>query len=138
LNNKYNTYINNKSEISYKSFILAILLKLGLNLSNKGTFYLTDMILIALQLTNIYDNDIDLKQLREKLATIKNISPITIKTNIDYAFKCRNTLKAEKNFETIFGFEYDDYYITTKSIISLILNQIYSKEFNTLQNIKKS
>lgn len=122
----YDISTKDKVEISYSTFILANLLKLGLNLSNKGTFYLRDMIIIAVQVNKLSESDISLKCLLEKLSKLKNISPKTIKSNIDYAFKYIDILKAEKNFKNIFGFEYDRYYITTKSIICLMIGQIYN------------
>lgn len=109
-------------EMSYTAFILASLIKLGLSPSNKGTYYLRDLILLALQ--NNVSDDIHLKELREKLAKLKGISAKTIKSNIDYAFQYKNTEKAEKNFETLLGIEYDSYFITVKTVMALILNAI--------------
>ena len=59
-----------------------------------------------------------------QLAKIKGISAKTIKSNIDYAFQYKNTEKAEKNFETLLGIEYDSYFITVKTVMALILNAI--------------
>ena len=124
---KYEISTKDKLEISYRAYILSSLLSLGFSSTNKGTFYLRDLILIAIQ-SNFNDSDIRLKDLRNILAKQKGVSPKTIKSYIDYAFKFRNTQKAENNFENIFGFEYDSYFITAKSIISLMVGLIYNKE----------
>jgi len=124
---KYEISTKDKLEISYRAYILSSLLSLGFSSTNKGTFYLRDLILIAIQ-SNFNDSDIRLKDLRNILAKQKGISPKTIKSYIDYALKFRDTQKAENNFENIFGFEYDSYFITAKSIISLMVGLIYNKE----------
>jgi len=124
---KYEISTKDKLEISYRAYILSSLLSLGFSSTNKGTFYLRDLILIAIQ-SNFYDSDIRLKDLRTILAKQKGISSKTIKSYVDYTFKFRDTQKAENNFENIFGFEYDSYFITAKSIISLMVGLIYNKE----------
>jgi len=124
---KYEISTKDKLEISYRAYILSSLLSLGFSSTNKGTFYLRDLILIAIQ-SNFYDSDIRLKDLRTILAKQKGISSKTIKSYVDYTFKFRDTQKAENNFENIFGFEYDSYFMTAKSIISLMVGLIYNKE----------
>jgi len=124
---KYEISTKDKLEISYRAYILSSLLSLGFSSTNKGTFYLRDLILIAIQ-SNFNDSDIRLKDLRNILAKQKGNSSKTIKSYIDYAFKFRDIQKAENNFENIFGFEYDSYFITAKSIISLMVGLIYNKE----------
>lgn len=124
---EYEISTKDKLEISYRAYILSSLLSLGFSPNNKGTFYLRDLILIAIQ-TNFNDSDIRLKNLRNILAKQKGLSPKTIKSHIDYAFKYRDIEKAENNFEKIFGFEYDFYFMTPKSIIALMVGLIYNKE----------
>jgi len=124
---KYEISTKDKLEISYRAYILSSLLSLGFSSTNKGTFYLRDLILIAIQ-SNFNDSDIRLKDLRNILAKQKGNSSKTIKSYIDYAFKFRDIQKAENNFENIFGFEYDSYFMTAKSIISLMVGLIYNKE----------
>jgi len=124
---KYEISTKDKLEISYRAYILSSLLSLGFSSTNKGTFYLRDLILIAIQ-SNFNDSDIRLKDLRNILAKQKGISSKTIKSYVDYTFKFRDTQKAENNFENIFGFEYDSYFMTAKSIISLMVGLIYNKE----------
>ena len=125
---KYDISTKDKIEVSYRDFILYILLQIGLQPSNKGIYYLRDLILLALQEYNFIENDVNITDLRNKLSIIKHLSPLTIKTNIEYAFKYRDISKGEKNFKNIFGFEYDTYYMTAKTITNFIISLIYSKE----------
>ena len=89
---KYEISTKDKLEISYRAYILSSLLSLGFSSTNKGTFYLRDLILIAIQ-SNFNDSDIRLKDLRNILAKQKGVSPKTIKSYIDYAFKFRDIQK---------------------------------------------
>ena len=120
---KYDVFTKDKEKISYRAFIQAKLIELGLSPTSKGTFYLRDIITLAIQEYNY--NDISLIDLRNKLAEKENTTANTIKSNIDYAFKFKDTSKAEENFETIFNIKYDEYYITAKSITNLIVSLIY-------------
>ena len=124
---EYGILTKDKSKISYCSFVQAILIELGLSPTSKGTYYLRDIILLALQENNF--NDIRLIDLRNKLAQIEHIPPYTIKANIDYTFRFKDTSKAKENFETIFHIQYDEYYITAKSLTNLIISLIYNKHF---------
>ncbi len=120
---KYDVFTKDKEKISYRAFIQAKLIELGLSPTSKGTFYLRDIITLAIQEYNY--NDISLIDLRNKLAERENTTANTIKSNIDYTFKFKNTSKAEKNFEKIFNTKYDEYYITAKSLTNLIVSLIY-------------
>lgn len=122
MTNKYDIFTKDKRNISYCSFIQTILIELGLSPTSKGTYYLRDIITLAIQENNF--NDVSLISLIKKLATIKNLSERTIKSNIDYAFKYKNTYKAQKNFELIFNIKYDEYFLTAKTITNLIINLI--------------
>lgn len=97
----YDVFTKDNVKISYSSFIQAILIELGLSPSNRGTYYLRDIILLAIQENNFHD--ISLIELRNKLAKLNNVSACTIKSNIDYTFKFKDKSKAQKNFEKIFG-----------------------------------
>lgn len=120
---KYDVFTKDKEKISYRAFIQAKLIELGLSPTSKGTFYLRDIITLAIQEYNY--NDISLIDLRNKLAKRENTTANTIKSNIDYTFKFKDTSKAEENFETIFNIKYDEYYITAKSLTNLIVSLIY-------------
>ena len=121
--NEYDIFTKEKTEISYCSFIQTILIELGLSPTSKGTYYLRDIIVLALQEYKF--KDITLIELRNKLAIKKHTTPYTIKSNIDYTFKMKDTAKAEKNFEKIFKIKYDEYYITAKALTNLIVSLIY-------------
>ena len=120
---KYDIFTKDKEKISYRAFIQTILIKLGLSPTSKGTYYLRDIITLAIQEKYNF-NDVTLINLIKKLATIKNLSERTIKSNIDYAFKYKNTFKAQENFESIFNIKYDEYFLTAKTITNLIINLI--------------
>lgn len=122
---KYDVFTKDNVKISYSSFVQTILIELGLSPSNKGTYYLRDIILLAIQENNF--NDINLIDLRNKLAKINNISAYTIKSNMDYTFRFKDISKAQKNFEEIFNIKYDEYYITAKTLTNLIVNLIYCR-----------
>ena len=124
MKNKYDFSTKDKVENSYREFILSILLNLGFRATCRGTFYLRDLILIAIMQTDISENDISLKRLILSFSKLKNIPSAIIKTNIEYTFKNIDIEKAEKNFNKIFNLEYDIYFITPKSIISLIVSLI--------------
>ena len=125
---KYDVFTKDKTKISYSAFIQSTLIELGLSPTSKGTYYLRDLILLAIQENNF--NDISLRDLRYKLSKVCNISSYTIKSNIDYAFKFKDVTKAEENFETIFNIKYDEYYITAKALTNLIINLIYYNNLN--------
>lgn len=123
MKNKYDFSTKDKIEISYCAFIQAILIELGLSPTSKGTYYLRDIILLAIQEYSF--KDISLIDLRNKLALKEHITANTIKSNIDYTFKYKDTSKAKENFETIFNIKYDEYYITAKALTNLIVSLIY-------------
>lgn len=120
---EYDVFTKDKEKISYRAFIQAKLIELGLSPTSKGTFYLRDIITLAIQEYNY--NDISLIDLRNKLAERENTTANIIKSNIDYTFKFKDTSKAEENFEKIFNTKYDEYYITAKSLTNLIVSLIY-------------
>ena len=49
-----------------------------------------------------------------------DITPKQVKNDISYALNSKTEEKTEKNFEKVFGFEYDQYYFTNKTIIEEI------------------
>lgn len=111
---KTNIVINSKDIIT----IFNILRSIGLNTSHRGTKYINK----AIQLMVITDNDIVIiEEIYKSIANIYgNTTPKQVKNDISYAIKSRNEEKAENNFEGIFGFEYDEYYFTNKTIIEEI------------------
>ena len=119
---KYDIFTKDKEKISYRAFIQTILIELGLSPTSKGTYYLRDIITLAIQESNF--NNFSLIDLRKKLAIKENLSEKTIKSNIDYTFKYKNTYKAQKNFELIFNIKYDEYFLTAKTLMNLIISLI--------------
>lgn len=120
---EYDISTKEKNKMSYRTFVFVLLINLGFSPNNKGTFYFRDLILLAIS----NSEELGLKELRKQLANKKHISQDKIKTNIDYAFKCIDNQKTKNNFENIFHFEYDIYFITAKTLINLVVNLIYTR-----------
>lgn len=108
------TVINPKQVIT----IFNILRSIGLNTSHRGTKYLNKAIQIVIK----SNNDIIIAEdIYKSVAGIYgNITPKQVKNDISYALNSRAEEKTVKNFEKIFGFEYDQYYFTSKNIIEKI------------------
>ena len=98
--------------------IFNILRDIGLNTTHRGTKYINK----AVQILSATDNDIvKAKDIYISISNYYgNITPKQVKNDISYALNSRLEEKAEKNFEKVFGFEYDQYYFTNKTIIEEI------------------
>lgn len=98
--------------------IFNILRDIGLNTSHRGTKYINK----AVQILVTTDNDIiKAKDIYNSISNYySNITPKQVKNDISYALNSRIEEKAKKNFEKVFGFEYDQYYFTNKTIIEEI------------------
>ena len=98
--------------------IFNILRDIGLNTSHRGTKYINK----AVQILVTSDNDIiKAKDIYNSISNYySNITPKQVKNDISYALNSRIEEKAKKNFEKVFGFEYDQYYFTNKTIIEEI------------------
>lgn len=90
---EYDIFTKDKEKISYCAFLQSVLIELGLSPTSEGTYYLRDIILLAIQEYSF--NDISLIDLRNKLAIKEHIISNTIKSNIDYTFKYKDTSKAK-------------------------------------------
>ncbi len=103
--------IDNKQVI----IIFNVLRSLGLNTSLRGTKYLNK----AIQIMIITNNDfIILEDIYKNIAdSYNNITQKQVKNDISYALNSRAEEKTIKNFEKVFGFEYDEYLFTNKTII---------------------
>ncbi len=116
--------INNSNIVNSKSIITIfnILRSIGLNTSHRGTKYINK----AIQIITITDNDIVIfENVYNTIANVYgNTTPKQVKNDISYALKSRVEEKAKNNFEKIFGFEYDEYYFTNKTIIEEITRVI--------------
>ena len=102
--------------------IFNILRDIGLNTSHRGTKYINK----AVQILVTTDNDIiKAKDIYNSISNYySNITPKQVKNDISYALNSRIEEKAKKNFEKVFGFEYDQYYFTNKTIIEEIARVI--------------
>ena len=98
--------------------IFNILRDIGLNTSHRGTKYINK----AVQILITTDNDIiKAKDIYNSISNYySDITPKQVKNDISYALNSRTEEKAKKNFEKVFGFEYDQYYFTNKTIIEEI------------------
>ena len=98
--------------------IFNILRDIGLNTSHRRTKYINK----AVQILVTTDNDIiKAKDIYNSISNYySNITPKQVKNDISYALNSRIEEKAKKNFEKVFGFEYDQYYFTNKTIIEEI------------------
>ena len=98
--------------------IFNILRDIGLNTSHRGTKYINK----AVQILVTTDNDIiKAKDIYNSISNYySNITPKQVKNDISYALNSKIEEKAKKNFEKVFGFEYDQYYFTNKTIIEEI------------------
>ena len=108
--------------------IFNILRDIGLNASHRGTKYINK----AVQIFVTTDNDIiKAKDIYNSISNYySNVTPKQVKNDISYALKSRTEKKAEKNFENLFGFEYDQYYFTNKTIIEEIARVIKGEFIN--------
>ena len=119
--------------ISSKNAILIynILRALGLNTTLKGTKLLNKAIQIvkgtkllnkAIQIViNSNDEFIVIEDVYNQLTlNYKKFNPVQIRNTIKYAIDNRDEQKSKNNFEQIFGYKYDDYYFTNKTLIEEI------------------
>ena len=122
-----NDYLKTNNLINSKNLILIynILRDLGLNTTLKGTKLLNKSIQIVINsevefivLENVY-NKLALKCVGFNSAQIRN--------SIKYAIDTRKEEKSKVNFENIFGYQYDSYYFTNKTLIEEIARVVKYK-----------
>ncbi len=103
--------LNNNQNIIIRN----ILRSLGLNPNHKGSI----LIIKAVQLVSSSDNDFIIIDniYKELVKYYININVQQVKITIKYALDHRIEEKTIKNFEKIFGFEYDEYIFTNKNFI---------------------
>lgn len=97
--------------------IYNILRSLGLNTSHKGTKLLNKAIQYVLTGN---DEFITIEKIYKSIGKYYNLNTLQIKIEIKYALDYRNENKTIKNFESIFGFEYDEFIFTNKLFIEEI------------------
>lgn len=102
--------------------IYNILRKLRIKTSNQGAklIYLAIVIIINYNIKFIKLEDI--YELISKQA--KNMNKFQIRSSIRYAIDSRGIKKCEKNFEKIFGYEYNESIFTNKYFIEELLRII--------------
>lgn len=109
---------NNLIDTKYTIIIYNILQKLGLIPTLKGTKLLIKAILIII---NSQEEFIIFEDIYKQIALkYKTFNSVQIRNSIKYAIDNRNEQKSKANFEEVFGFEYDQYYFTNKTIIEEI------------------
>ena len=95
---------------------------LGLIPTLKGTKLLIKAILIII---NSKEEFIIFEDIYKQIASkYKTFNSVQIRNSIKYAIDNRNEQKSKINFEKVFGFEYDQYYFTNKTIIEEIARVI--------------
>lgn len=102
--------------------IYNILRKLGIKTSNQGAklIYLAIVIII-----NYNIEFIKLEDIYEIISKqVKNMNKFQIRRSIQYAIDSRDIKKCEKNFEIIFGYEYNESIFTNKNFIEELLRII--------------
>lgn len=116
-----NNLISSKNVIQ----IYNILRALGLNTTLKGTKLLNKAIQIVI---NSNDEFIVIEDVYSQLTlNYKNFNEVQIRNAIKYAIDNRDEQKSKNNFEQIFGYQYDDYYFTNKTLIEEIARVIKYK-----------
>ena len=119
--NKTNNLISSKATI----LIYNILRDLGLIPTLKGTKLLNKAIQIAIKSN---DEFIIFEDIYKEIAlNYMGFNSVQIRNVIKYAIDTRNEKKSIANFEKIFGYKYDKYYFTNKTIIEEIARVIKYK-----------
>ena len=116
--NKTNNLISSKATI----WIYNILRDLGLIPTLKGTKLLNKAIQIVIKSN---DEFIIFEDIYKEIAlNYIGFNSVQIRNVIKYAIDTRNEQKSIANFEKIFGYKYDKYYFTNKTIIEEIARVI--------------
>lgn len=119
--NKTNNLISSKATI----LIYNILRDLGLIPTLKGTKLLNKAIQIVIKSN---DEFIIFEDIYEEIAlNYMGFNSVQIRNVIKYAIDTRNEQKSIANFEKIFGYKYDKYYFTNKTIIEEIARVVRYK-----------
>ena len=87
--------------------------------------YILSVILIGY---NSYDEIINFEKIYKEIAKKYNVSPHTVRNSIQNSLNHRNYQLAKKNFESIFGYEYNEYTFVNKEFFEEIL-RVLSIEF---------
>ena len=101
--------------------VFNILKRLGIRTSSVGIRYILSVIRIG-YVSNDYI--LQMEDIYVQVAKLYNVSPISIKCGIKYSLDHRNISISQKNFESIFGYEYDEYTFINKEFFEEILRVI--------------
>ena len=117
-----NNKTNNLIDTRYTIIIYNILQMLGLIPTLKGTKLLIKAILIII---NSKEEFIIFEDIYKQIASkYKTFNSVQIRNSIKYAIDNRNEQKSKTKKKKVFGFEYDQYYFTNKTIIEEIARVI--------------
>ncbi len=117
--------------ITYNSKPFNLLKQLGIKTSLKGTRFMLDAISITIHYENEY---FDLENIYKKLSSKYDLSTSYIKWAIKYALDTRNINLSKKNFEKIFGYEYNEYSFTNKELIQEIVRVIQYEIYENIES----
>ena len=110
----------NKKKLAFDTY--NILRKLGIKTSNQGAKLIYLAIII---LANSDMEFIKLENIYEQISKqIKSMNKFQIRRSIQYAIDSRGIKKCEKNFEMVFGYEYDKSIFTNKNFIDELIRFI--------------
>lgn len=101
--------------------IFNLIKSLGIKTSTTGMKYILSVILIGY---SSYDDIMNFEKIYRKIAKKYNVSPSTVRNAIQNSLNHRNYKLAEKNFESIFGYEYNEYTFINKEFFEEILRVI--------------
>lgn len=125
---EYDISTKDKKEVSYIEFVDTILINLGFKVNMSGTRLLRDFVIYLYKEKPL---EINIKDELKKYVKIKNIK-ITYHNfivKIDNAINYTDTNKMQKNFYSVFRTEFDYYYLSVKTFITILINAMERNNF---------
>ena len=101
--------------------VFNLIKRLGIKTSTVGMKYILSVILIGY---NSYSDIMNFEKIYKKIGKKYNVSPSTIRNAIQHSLDHRNYKLAEKNFESIFGYEYNEYTFVNKEFFEEVFRVI--------------
>lgn len=106
--------MENSTNKNYNVIIYNVIRKLGLRPNHLGTVLISKAVPLIKEKTDI----IVIEDIYNELANINDsFSPAQVRVAIRYAILNRNEEKTILNFESIFGYEYDEELFTNKDFL---------------------
>ena len=106
--------MENSTTKNYNVIIYNVIRKLGLRPNHLGTVLISKAVPLIKEKTDI----IVIEDIYNELANINDsFSPAQVRVAIRYAILNRNEEKTIMNFESIFGYEYDEELFTNKDFL---------------------